>query len=127
MAGPFLESMSKIASTEEKASAFVGFNNLIQQNPKAMEGSMTEYFTAIAQFPYKTQDPDFAQVKESFSMVISGYHSLIPDFGSFLSGLPTNVQQKLKNAYSLWHDILTKQWDTKAYGSVKMRCNHPLL
>ncbi|KAK5949596.1 hypothetical protein OHC33_009403 [Knufia fluminis] len=101
VAGPFLDSMSKVASSEEKASAFLGFNNLIQQNPKAMEGSLAEYFTAIAQFPYKQQESDFAAVKQSFALVIQGYQQLIPDFASFLATLPPNVQQKLRNAYSI--------------------------
>lgn len=101
MAGPFLDSMSKVASTEEKASAFLGFNNLIQQNPKAMEGSLADYFTAIAQFPYKQQESEFAEVKQSFSLVIRGYQELIPDFASFSRTLAPTVQQKLRNAYSI--------------------------
>ncbi|KAK5078184.1 hypothetical protein LTR64_003411 [Lithohypha guttulata] len=101
VAGPFLDSMSKVASTEEKASAFLGFNNMIQRNPKAMEGSLTEYFTAIAQFPYKQQDSEYAAVKQSFGLVIQGYNQLIPDFGSFVARLAPNVQQKLRHAYSL--------------------------
>lgn len=101
MAEPFLSSMSKVASTEEKASAFLGFNNLIQQNPKAMEGSMADYFTAIAQFPYKQRENEFGEVRQSFSHVVSGYQQLIPNFASFLSSLPPNVQSKLKNAYSI--------------------------
>ena len=101
VAGPFLESMSKVASSGEKASAFLGFNNLIQRNPKSMEGSLLEYFTAVAQFPYKQNDSEFAEVKQSFALVIQGYHQLIPDFASFLATLPPNVQQKLRNAYSI--------------------------
>lgn len=101
MAAPFLDSMSKVASTEEKASAFLGFNNLIQRNPQAMEGSLAEYFTAIAQFPHKQQAGQFAEVRQSFSLVIQGYKQIIPDFCSFLTTLPTNVQQKLRNAYAI--------------------------
>jgi len=101
MAEPFLSSMSKVASTEEKASAFLGFNSLIQQNPQAMEGSMADYFTAIAQFPYKQREHEFAEVRQSFSHVLSGYQQMIPNFASFLSSLPPQVQSKLKNAYSI--------------------------
>ena len=101
VAGPFLDSMSKVASTEEKASAFLGFNSLIQRNPMAMEGSLAEYFTAIAQFPYKQHEGEFAAVKQSFGLVIQGYQQLIPDFASFLATLPPNVQQKLRSAYSI--------------------------
>lgn len=101
VAAPFLDSMSKVANTEEKASAFLGFNNLIQRNPKAMEGSLAEYFTAIAQFPYKQHESEFAEVKQSFGLVIQGYQQLIPDFASFLGTLSPNVQQKLRNAYSI--------------------------
>lgn len=99
IAEPFLNSLSKVASSEEKASAFLGFNNLIQQNPQAMEGSMAEYFTAIAQFPYKQRE--YAEVKQSFGLVIQGYKQMIPDFASFLGSLSTNVQQKLRNGYSI--------------------------
>ena len=101
VAGPFLDSMSKVASTEEKASAFLGFNSLIQRNPMAMEGSLAEYFTAIAQFPYKQHEDEFAAVKQSFGLVIQGYQQLIPDFASFLATLPPNVQQKLRSAYPI--------------------------
>ncbi|KAK5100868.1 hypothetical protein LTR70_001095 [Exophiala xenobiotica] len=101
VAGPFLESMSKVASSGEKASAFLGFNSLIQRNPKSMEGSLVEYFTAVAQFPYKQNESEFAEVKQSFALVIQGYQQLIPDFAAFLATLPPNVQQKLRNAYSI--------------------------
>lgn len=99
VAGPFLDSMSKVANTEEKANAFLGFNNLIQGNPKAMEGSMVEYFTAIAQFPNRSNEKQFADVRQSFGLVIRGYQQLIPEFGSFIATLPANVQTKLKNGY----------------------------
>lgn len=99
IAEPFLNSLSKVSSSEEKASAFLGFNNLIQQNPQAMEGSMAEYFTAIAQFPYK--QGGYGEVKQSFGLVIQGYKQMIPDFASFLATLSLNVQQKLRNAYSI--------------------------
>ena len=101
VAGPFLDSMSKVASSGEKASAFLGFNNLIQRNPKSMEGSLAEYFTAVAQFPYKQNESEFVEVRQSFALVIQGYQQLIPDFASFLATLPPNVQQKLRNVYSI--------------------------
>lgn len=101
MAEPFLASMSKISSTAEKASAFLGFNNLIRRNPKAMEGTLVEYFTAIATFPQKTKDGELTELRQSFQQVIQGYQQLIPDFAGFLSTLPAPVQQKLKTTYAL--------------------------
>jgi transportin-1 len=52
-AEPFLNSMSKIASTHEKASAFLGFNNVIGQNPSGLggQGVLGMYFISIAAFP----------------------------------------------------------------------------
>lgn len=94
LAEPFLASMSKIVTTQEKASAFLGFNNLIQRNPQAMEGTLKDYFTAIAQFPQKK--PEYTNVRESFGHVMQGYKQIIPDFSGFRSSLPPNVQQKLQ-------------------------------
>lgn len=101
LAEPYLSSMSRIVPSEEKASSFVGFNNIIRQNPKAMEGSMGDYFTAIAQFPYRGREVEFGAVRQSFAQVIQGYQQLIPNFTSFLATLPPNVQQKLRSAYAL--------------------------
>ena len=76
-AEPFLTSMAKISTTQEKASAFLGFNLVIERNPRAMESSLQDYFTAIAMFPKRElADVEFKQVKQSFANV-SGAPSCI--------------------------------------------------
>jgi transportin-1 len=52
-AEPFLRSMANIVPTQEKASAFLGFSRVVERNPRAMENSLGEFFTAIAAFPKK--------------------------------------------------------------------------
>jgi transportin-1 len=65
-ADSFLASMAKITPTQEKASAFLGFNRVIERNPTAMERSLNDYFTAIAMFPKREMAAvEFKQVKES--------------------------------------------------------------
>ena len=49
----FLKSMSKIDFTREKASAFLGFNQVVMRNPHAMESCLGDYFQAIATLPKK--------------------------------------------------------------------------
>lgn len=98
----FLSSMSKISTSHEKASAFMGFNSVIERNPQAMESSLAEYFTSIAIFPQKgKQATEYSEVRNSFARVIQGYRQLIPDFGGFFTRLPAAVQQKLKDGYGL--------------------------
>lgn len=69
-AGPFLKSMSKIDFGREKASAFLGFNNVVMKNPQAMESSLADYFQAIASFPSKSlTEEDFRDTQTSFQRV----------------------------------------------------------
>ncbi|KAK4947332.1 hypothetical protein LTR10_013700 [Elasticomyces elasticus] len=103
-AEPFLQSMSKISTSNEKASAFLGFNNVIQNNPQAMESSLALYFAAIAQFPQKgKQGAEYGEVRASFAQVIQGYVGLIGNdgFNTFLNGLSTPVRAKLRDGYGL--------------------------
>ncbi|KAK5278793.1 hypothetical protein LTR40_008676 [Exophiala xenobiotica] len=99
-AEPFLTAMSKITTSHEKASAFLGFNNVIERNPQAMEASLALYFAAIAQFPQKgKQGQEYNEVRASFARVIQGYVGLIGQdgFGNFVSGLSAPVRQKLRD------------------------------
>lgn len=75
-AEPFLKSMTNIAPTQEKASAFLGFGRVIERNPRAMENSLGDFFTAIATFPKKeTSGISFKEVRQSFGSVsISSTH-----------------------------------------------------
>lgn len=69
-ADSFLASMAKITPTQEKASAFLGFNRVIERNPTAMERSLNDYFTAIAMFPKREMTAvEFKQVRQSFGNV----------------------------------------------------------
>ncbi|KAJ5167316.1 uncharacterized protein N7482_006097 [Penicillium canariense] len=101
-ASPFLKSMSKIDFTREKASAFLGFNNVVMKNPQAMEASLADYFQAIASFPSKSlSQEEYRDIQTSFQQVLQGYKNMIPNFDSFLSQLSPPVAQKLRSAYQV--------------------------
>ena len=69
-AEPFLASMAKIMASQEKASALIGFNQVIERNPQAMERTLIEYFTASVMFPQKGKSAqEYADVRDSFSRV----------------------------------------------------------
>lgn len=69
-ADSFLKSMAKIEFTREKASAFLGFNQVLVKNPKAMESSMGFYFQSIAAFPTKSlSQDDYRDIQNSFQQV----------------------------------------------------------
>lgn len=69
-AEPFLSTMSKVVATQEKASAFLGFNRVIERNPRAMESCLGDYFAAITSFPKKEMStPAFREVRLSFGQV----------------------------------------------------------
>ncbi|PYI04815.1 importin subunit beta-2 [Aspergillus sclerotiicarbonarius CBS 121057] len=101
-AGAFLKSMNKIEFTREKASAFLGFNQVVMKNPEAMESSLVTYFQAIAAFPSKSMNQeDYRDIQSSFQQVLQGYKNMIPNFDSFLSQLPAHVAQKLRSVYQI--------------------------
>ncbi|EEH50569.1 uncharacterized protein PADG_06648 [Paracoccidioides brasiliensis Pb18] len=98
----FLRSMAKIDFTREKASSFFGFNQIVRQNPKAMESCLSDYFHAIAIFPHKSlNQPHFHDLQQSFQQVLQGYKDLIPDFNAFMASLPPAVSRKLQTAYQV--------------------------
>lgn len=79
-AEPFLASMAKIVASQEKASAFIGFNNVIERNPQAMERALMEFFTASVMFPQKGKAAqEYTGLRESFSRVsnVSGTSELL--------------------------------------------------
>ncbi|KAL4912815.1 armadillo-type protein [Aspergillus aurantiobrunneus] len=101
-AATFLKSMNKIDFTREKASAFLGFNQVVMKNPAAMESSLGDYFQAIAAFPSKSLHQDeFHDIQSSFQQVLQGYKNMIPGFDSFMSQLPPPVAQKLRSVYQV--------------------------
>jgi transportin-1 len=68
--GPFLKSMDKIDFTREKASAFLGFNQIVMKNPQAMESSLLDYFSAIASFPARSlAQEEYRDIQVSFQQV----------------------------------------------------------
>ncbi|KAJ5926010.1 hypothetical protein N7454_007520 [Penicillium verhagenii] len=102
-AGPFLNSMGKIDFSREKASAFLGFNQVVMKNPQAMESCLGVYFAAIAACASKSlsSQEDYRDIHNSFQQVLQGYKNMIPNFDSFLSQLPAPVSQKLRMHYQL--------------------------
>lgn len=80
-ASRFLDAVSHVSASTEKASAFLGFNNVIQRNPAAMENSLIEYLTAVAAFPKNVpEDEDaevYARTRASFGQVVQGFRTLI--------------------------------------------------
>lgn len=103
----FLKAMEHVAPTSEKASAFLGFNRVIEQNPAAMEASLGDYLTAVAAFPRNDGGEDaqlYAQTRESFGKVVQGFMGLIgPErFKNEVVGRLTGpTQNKLREAYGL--------------------------
>lgn len=74
-ASPFLKSMSKIDFTREKASAFLGFNQVVMKNPQAMESCLGEFFQSIAAFPSKSLgQEDYRDIQTSFQQVRFVHH-----------------------------------------------------
>ncbi|KKK13918.1 hypothetical protein P175DRAFT_0521964 [Aspergillus ochraceoroseus IBT 24754] len=101
-ASVFLESMSKIDFTREKASAFLGFNQVVMKNPQAMESCLADYFHAIAIFPRESlHQEDYRDIQSSFQQVLQGYKNMIPNFDSFMSQLPAPVPQQLRSVYQI--------------------------
>lgn len=80
-ASPFLKSMSKIDFTREKASAFLGFNQVVMKNPQAMESCLGEFFQSIATFPSKSLgQEDYRDIQTSFQQVRFVHHAHVPKF-----------------------------------------------
>lgn len=68
--GAFLKSMDKVDFTREKASAFLGFNQIVMKNPQAMESSLLDYFTVIASFPARSlAQEEYRDIQVSFQQV----------------------------------------------------------
>ena len=79
-ASPFLKSMSKIDFTREKASAFLGFNQVVMKNPQAMESCLGEFFQSIAAFPSKSlSQEDYRDIQTSFQQVRFVHHVDVPN------------------------------------------------
>jgi transportin-1 len=69
-AEPFLRSLAKVHFTREKASSFLGFNQVVMKSPQAMEACLGDYFHAIATFPTKSMNmEEYRDVQQSFQQV----------------------------------------------------------
>ena len=96
----FLTSMSRVGTSQEKASAFLGFNSVIERNPQAMESVLGSYFEAVAGFPIKSAE--YAEVRRSFGRVMGGYKQMIGgNWDAFVAGIGEGVKQKLRDGYNL--------------------------
>ncbi|RMZ76318.1 hypothetical protein DV738_g4996, partial [Chaetothyriales sp. CBS 135597] len=100
-AGAFLNSISKTSTSDEKASAFLGFNAVVERNPQAMEAVLADYFTAVAGWPIKGKlAADYANVRQSFANILQGYKGLLGDqWSGFIGRLPANVRNKIAEGY----------------------------
>ncbi|QDS77675.1 hypothetical protein FKW77_003395 [Venturia effusa] len=88
---PWLQAMSRVQWTEEKANAFWGFNLIVLKDLPAMEKCLLEYFNETATIPATSLlsgDNNMSKVKVSFQQVIAQYRSMIPTFDQFLRQLP---------------------------------------
>lgn len=66
----FIKSMSKVDFSREKATAFLGFNRVIVNNPQAMESCLADYFTTISSFPQKSlNQEEYRDLQQSFQQV----------------------------------------------------------
>ena len=96
----FLTSMGKVGTSLEKASAFMGFNSVIQRNPGAMESTLGSYFEAVAAFPIK--NPEYSEVRSSFMSVMNGYKQMVgTNWEGFVGQLSEGVKGKLRDGYGL--------------------------
>lgn len=96
----FLDSMSKVGVSAEKASAFLGFNSVIERNPQAMESALGSYFEAVAGFPLKSAE--YSEVRQSFVRVLGGYKQMIgANWDGFVRGLGEGIKIKLRDGYGL--------------------------
>ncbi|KAF3481139.1 importin subunit beta-2 [Arthroderma uncinatum] len=98
----FLQIMDKVEFSREKVGAFVGFNQVVRQNPQALESCLPDYFNAVSTMTDKPfHAPEFDDLDQSTRQVLQGYKELIPDFGAFLGTLPPDVAWRLQSAYQI--------------------------
>jgi transportin-1 len=98
----FLDVMSDLDPSEEKATAFQGFTMIVGQNPQAMEKVLLQFFVAIARYrDLKLRNPIKQELHDIFQHAINAYKQMIPQFDSFISQLPPDDQLALKTHYSV--------------------------
>ncbi|KAF7559845.1 hypothetical protein G7046_g4308 [Stylonectria norvegica] len=100
-ADEFLSAMDDVEPTEEKATAFKGFSQVVAQNPQAMEKSLMTYFVAIAQYELSLKSPVKSDLHEVFQNVLNSYKQMIPHFHDFIARMPQRDQELLTANYSV--------------------------
>lgn len=119
IAPAFLRAISKVTWNDEKGHALTGFMQIVLANPGAMEQSLLEFFSLMASADRNfVTGPAGAQCREIFkqvsytnynpysntnmiSQIIQQYKSMIPDFDSFLNGLPGDQQATFRELYNV--------------------------
>lgn len=103
IAPAFLRSMKKIMWTDEKAHAMTGFMQIMLANPGAMERSLLEFFSEVAQSSGKgaLETPSGQVFRATFQKVLEQYKGMIGNFDAFISGLPADQQAVLHEVYSV--------------------------
>lgn len=102
IAPAFLHCMHQMSWTDEKATAFYGFAQIVLDNPPALEKCLLDMFVEIAGSPKLLFDsmPQF-RPDSKFQTILQTYKSMIGnDFDSFLSNLPATEVHNLKALYS---------------------------
>ncbi|KAK4192891.1 importin subunit beta-2 [Podospora australis] len=99
----FLESMDEVDPSEEKATAFKGFCNVVALNPQSIEPVLLHFFSSIAAYPglKGTEHPINQDLHATFQNIIKLYSSIIPGFTQFLSQLDPQEQAALKATYGI--------------------------
>ncbi|KJZ75617.1 hypothetical protein HIM_05080 [Hirsutella minnesotensis 3608] len=96
----FLNAMQEVDPSEEKATAFKGFSQVVGQNPQAMEKVLMDYFVSIAQYQdMNLRNPIKQELHEVFQHVLNVYKQMIPQFNEFVSQMQPRDQQSLKSNY----------------------------
>ncbi|KAI5300017.1 hypothetical protein KEM55_000515 [Ascosphaera atra] len=79
-AAMFLRTMENVYVTSEKGTSFIGFNQIVMRNPKALEDCLQEYITAIATFNLKELPEDErVTLRQSFYEVCAAFAITVPE------------------------------------------------
>lgn len=99
---PFLQSMKKVAWTDEKGHAYKGFTYIVLDNPAALEDCLLDYLSEIASAPglFLTGMQDDGPVT-AFERALAKYKEMVGEnFDRYLGGLPVPQQQALRQTYT---------------------------
>ena len=97
-ADEFLDAMTLVDASEEKATAFKGFTMVVGQNPQAMEKSLLKFFVAIAKYhDLKLRNPIHQDLHKLFQEVspLSNHPSCLLA-SEMLTRLPTIGHKRLQ-------------------------------